>query len=79
LRLLSTEVIYLILLSSVIAYPIAYFGSKYWLEGFASKINISVFVYLGATLIVLIVGWLSISYQTIKAASFNPARALRTE
>ena len=79
LRLLSTEVIYLILLSSVIAYPIAYFGSKYWLEGFASKINISVFVYLGATLIVLIVGWLSIIYQTIKAASYNPARALRTE
>jgi putative ABC transport system permease protein len=79
LRILSTEVVYLILLSSVIAYPVAYFGSKYWLEGFASKINISVFVYLGATLIVLIVGWLSISYQTIKAASFNPARALRTE
>ncbi|MBK7628213.1 MAG: ABC transporter permease [Bacteroidales bacterium] len=79
LGLLSKEVIYLILISSVIAYPIAYFGSKYWLEGFASKISVSAFIYLGATLIVLIIGWLSISYQTIKAANYNPSRALRIE
>jgi putative ABC transport system permease protein len=79
LRLLSKEVVYLILLSSVIAYPIAYFGAKYWLEGFADKISVGLFVYLSATLIVLIIGWLSISYQTIKAANFNPARALRIE
>jgi len=79
LSLLSKEVIYLILISSVIAYPIAYFGSKYWLEGFASRINISLFLYLGATLIVLVIGWLSISYQTIKAANYNPSRALRIE
>lgn len=79
LRLLSKEVIYLILISSVIAYPIAYFGSKYWLEGFASKISISMLVYPGATLIVLIVGWLSISYQTVKAANYNPSKALRIE
>ncbi|MBK7132837.1 MAG: FtsX-like permease family protein [Bacteroidales bacterium] len=79
LGLLSKEVIYLILISSVVAYPIAYFGSKYWLEGFASKISVSAFIYLGATLIVLIIGWLSISYQTIKAANYNPSRALRIE
>jgi putative ABC transport system permease protein len=79
LRLLSKEVVYLILLSSVIAYPVAYFGSKYWLEGFADKISVSLFVYLSSTLIVLIIGWLSISFQTIKAANYNPARALRIE
>jgi putative ABC transport system permease protein len=79
LRLLSKEVVNLILLSSVIAYPIAYVGAKYWLEGFADKISVSLFVYLSATLIVLIIGWLSISYQTIKAANYNPARALRIE
>ncbi|MEI8226472.1 MAG: ABC transporter permease, partial [Bacteroidota bacterium] len=79
LRLLSKEVVYLILLSSVIAYPISYFGAKYWLEGFADKISISLFVFLSATLIVLIIGWLSISYQTIKAANYNPASALRIE
>lgn len=79
LRLLSKEVVYLILISSVIAYPIAFFGSQYWLEGFADKVNISPLIYLSATLLTLIIGWLSISYQTIKAAGYNPANALRIE
>jgi putative ABC transport system permease protein len=72
-------VLYLILISSVIAYPVAYLGSKYWLEGFASKISVSPVIYIAATFIVLIIGWLSISYQTIKAANYNPASALRIE
>jgi len=79
LGLLSKEVVYLILLSSVIAYPLAYFGSKFWLEGFASKINVSPVIYISATLIVLIIGWMSISYQTIKAANYNPSNALRIQ
>lgn len=79
LQLLSKEVIYLILISSLIAYPVAYFGSKYWLEGFASKVKVSPLLFLLATLIALLIGWLSISYQTIKAANYNPAKALRTD
>jgi len=79
LTLLSREVVYLILVSSLIAYPIAYFGSKYWLEGFASKVKISPFIYILATVVALAIGWLSISYQTIKAASYNPANALRIQ
>lgn len=77
LRLLSKEVVTLILISSLIAYPISYFGSKYWLEGFASRVNVSPLIYIFATIIVLGIGWLSISYQTIRAASYNPAHALR--
>lgn len=79
LGLLSREVVYLILISSLVAYPIAYFGSKYWLNGFASKANISPFIFIFATLAALVIGWLSISYQTLKAASYNPAKALRIE
>jgi len=79
LRLLSKEVVTLILISSLIAYPISYFGSKYWLEGFASRVNVSPFIYIFATIIVLVIGWLSISYQTIRAASYNPAHALRIQ
>ena len=79
LRLLSKEVVFLILISSLIAYPIAYFGSKYWLEGFASKVNVSPFIYILATAVTLVIGWLSISYQALKASNYNPARALRIE
>jgi putative ABC transport system permease protein len=79
LQLLSKEVVSLILISSVIAYPLAYFGSAYWLEGFADKVKISPVTYILATLIALVIGWLSISYQTIKAANYNPSKALRIE
>jgi putative ABC transport system permease protein len=79
LNLLLKEVVYLILISSVIAYPVAYFGSRYWMEGFADKANINPVIYILATLIVLLFGFLSVSYQTIKAASYNPANALRIE
>ena len=79
LGLLSTEVVSLIIISSVIAYPVAYFGSKYWLEGFADKVNINPLIFIMATVVALAVGWLSISYQTIKAASYNPASALRIQ
>ncbi len=79
LGLLSAEVMYLILISSLIAYPVAYFGSKYWLESFADKVKISPVIYIAATLIGLAIGWISISYQTIKAANYNPAKALRIE
>jgi putative ABC transport system permease protein len=79
LGILSREVVYLILISSLIAYPVAYFASKYWLEGFAQKAKLSPFVFIYATLAALLIGWLSISYQTIKAANYNPVRALRIE
>ena len=79
LGLLSKEVIYLILFSSLIAYPVAYFGSKYWLQGFAEKAFVSPLIYLIATSAALIIGWLSILYQTAKAAGISPANALRIE
>jgi putative ABC transport system permease protein len=79
LRLLSREVVYLILISSLFAYPVAYFGSKYWLEGFASKVKVSPLIYVVATLTALAIGWLSILYQTKKAANYSPADALRLE
>jgi len=77
MNLLSREVVFLIIISSVIAYPVAWLGSRYWLEGFASKVNINPFIFLFATVVTLIIGWLSISYQTLKAAATNPAEALR--
>jgi len=79
ISLLSREVVFLILISSAIAYPLAYFGSRYWLEDFAEKVAISPLIYLLASLIGFLIGWLSTSYQTYKAANYNPAQALRTD
>lgn len=79
LALLSREMFSIILFSSLFAYPVAWFGSVYWLEGFASRIPVSPLFFILASIITLIIGWLSIISQTIKAASYNPAAALRTE
>jgi putative ABC transport system permease protein len=79
LGLLSWEVIFLIIISSLLAYPVAYFGSNFWLEGFASRISVNPVIFILATLITLLIGWISTSYQTIKAANYNPANALRIE
>ena len=76
LGLLSKEVVYLIVISSLLAYPLAYFGSRYWLEGFAYRVSINPLIYILATLITMLIGWLSISYQTIKAAGSIPLMPL---
>ena len=75
--LLSREVIVLILISSLVAYPVAYFGIKIWLESFAEKIKVSPVLYIIASIIGLAIGWLSIIYQALKAAAYNPAKSLR--
>jgi len=79
LTLLSREVFTLILVSSVIAYPIAWYGSRFWLEGFAEKVKISPMIYVLATLITLAIGLLSTFFQTYRAANYNPAIALRND
>ncbi len=75
--LLSREVLLLIIISSVAAYPVAFFGVRAWLNGFAEKVSVGPVIYITASLIGLAIGWLSISYQAMKAAGYNPARALR--
>jgi putative ABC transport system permease protein len=79
LNLLLGEIFILILISSLIAWPLAWYGSRFWLEGFADKAVISPVIYLISTAGVLIIGFLSVSYQTIKAAGFSPANALRIQ
>ncbi len=79
LNLLVREVVILIGISSLIAWPLAYFGSKFWMESFADKASISPLVYFLATVLVLIIGFVAVSYQTIKAAGYSPAKALRIQ
>jgi putative ABC transport system permease protein len=79
LNLLIREIVILICISSLIAWPAAYFGSRFWMEGFADKAFISPLIYILATILVLGLGFLAVSYQTIRAANYSPADALRVE
>jgi putative ABC transport system permease protein len=75
--LFSREVINLIVISSIVAYPIAFFGIRFWLETFAEKTKVTPLIYLLTSLIGLAIGWFSIMFHALRAARTNPAEALR--
>jgi putative ABC transport system permease protein len=77
--LISKEVAKLILIAGVIAFPIAYYGIHRWLESFAYRTGISILTFLLSAAVVFLVGYLTISYQSVKAALLNPVDAIRAE
>ncbi|MEJ1236825.1 ABC transporter permease [Chryseolinea sp. T2] len=77
--LLSTEFGKLIIIAFVIAAPAAWFGVQKWLEGYTYKVEIGVSVYVLAGLVSLTIAWLTMSFQSIRAASASPAKALKSE
>ncbi|QJB38509.1 ABC transporter permease [Chitinophaga oryzae] len=77
--LLSKDFIMLVLLSCLIASPIALYSLQRWLGQYDYRITLGPAVFLYATLLALIVTLLTISFQAIKAAMANPVRSLRSE
>lgn len=77
--MLSREYIRIILISNVIAWPLAYYAMNKWLEGFAFRVDIGWQLFLLAGLSTALVALLTVSFQSIKAAVSNPIKALRTE
>jgi putative ABC transport system permease protein len=75
--LLSKESIILVGISTLIAWPAAYFVMKVWLQNFYFRVPWSPLPYLLSLGFVLIIAWLSVSYQAVKASRTNPAEALR--
>lgn len=78
-RLLSKSFVRLVMLSSVLAFPIAWWAMNKWLEDFSYRITISWWVFVLATAAALVVAVLTVSYQAIKAAVANPVKSLRSE
>lgn len=77
--LLSKDFLKLVILGFVIAIPIAYYGMNRWLSDFAYRIDIGIGVFALAGLGAVIVAMLTVSWQSIRAATANPADALRSE
>jgi putative ABC transport system permease protein len=77
--LLSKDFLRLILLSNLIAWPIAYVVMSHWLENFAYQVNISPWVFAIAGAAALVIALLTISVKAIKAALVNPVKSLRNE
>ena len=77
--LLSKNFVMLVLIASLIAFPIAYWAMSSWLEDFNYRINIEWWVFALALLAAIVIALITVSFQSIKAATTNPVKSLRTE
>lgn len=77
--LLSKEFGKLILIAFVIATPVAWFGVDWWLKSYTYKTEIGVMVYLLAGTFAFATAWITMGYQSIRAASSDPVKSLRSE
>ena len=77
--MLSKDFFKLVLTALIISFPLSWWLMSNWLQSFAYRINISVYVFLIAGLSVILITLLTISFQAIKAAIANPVKSLRTE
>jgi putative ABC transport system permease protein len=78
-RLLSADFIKLVLVSVLIASPVAWFFMSKWLQDFAYRINIMWWMFLLAGVIAIIIAMATVSFQAIRAAVANPVNSLRSE
>jgi putative ABC transport system permease protein len=77
--MLSAEFLKLVLIAVVVSAPLTWYAMHKWLQEFAYRIDISFWVFALAGLIALAVAFLTVSFQSIKAALANPVKSLRSE
>jgi putative ABC transport system permease protein len=77
--MLSKEFVYLVIISCVIASPIALYFLSDWLEKYEYHIQLSWIVFAVAALLAVAITLLTVSFQAIRAALMNPVKSLRSE
>jgi len=79
LYILSKDFITLVLIAFVIAVPVTWFIMHSWLQDFAYRISIQIWVFAIAGVLAILIALLTIGIQALKAAVANPVKSLRTE
>lgn len=79
IAMLSKDFLKLVLLSILIASPLAWWAMNEWLSEFTYKIPISLWIFVMAGAIALVIAFITVSFQAVKAAVANPVKSLRTE
>ncbi len=78
-KLLSSELTRMVIVAVVIALPVSYMIADRWLESFAYRIELKWWYFAAAGLMTLLISWITVSIQTVRAALVNPVEALRYE
>jgi putative ABC transport system permease protein len=79
LGLFYNELTRWILIANIIAWPVAYFFMSQWLQNFAYRINIGLWIFVVSAASAIFIALLTVSFQSIKAARANPVDSLRYE
>jgi putative ABC transport system permease protein len=77
--LLAGDFTKIVLIAIAVALPVSYFGAQWWLSSFAFKADLQLWYFLAAGSIALIIAWLTVGYQAIKASRVNPTQCLKSE
>src|SRR5688572_7494779 len=78
-RMLSKDFLKLVLIASLIAFPVAWWFMHKWLMNFEYRISIGWWIFIVAGVVAMLIALITISFQSIKAALANPVKSLRTE
>jgi putative ABC transport system permease protein len=76
---ISREIVILVSVSALIAWPLVYYWAGKWLQNFYYKINLDFFTLIAGLVIALGIAVLTISYRILRAARVNPAQSLKYE
>jgi len=79
LVLLSREFTLLVGVAAVVAFPVAWLIMNRWLEGFAYRTEMSWWIFAAAGVLAIVIAWVTVGYQALRAARLNPAEAIRHE
>jgi ABC-type antimicrobial peptide transport system permease subunit len=79
IMLMSKEFARLVIIANIIAIPVAWYFLKDWLDHYAFKTSLAADVFIYAFLLSVIIAWLTVSYQAVKAALMNPVKAIKCE
>jgi putative ABC transport system permease protein len=79
ISLLSADFTKMVIAAIAVGLPVSYFVSYKWLESFAYHIDLEWWFFIGAGMTALIIAWITVGTQTLKAARVNPAECLRSE
>ncbi len=79
IQLLGREFALLVIIANLVAWPAAYYVLNGWLENFAYRIDIGIWIFLLGGGIALMIALLTVSYQVFRASNSNPVNSIREE
>jgi putative ABC transport system permease protein len=78
-RLLLWQFTKPVLLANIVAWPLAYWATAQWLNGFAYRVSLPLWLFLSASIVAVLIAWASVTAKAWLAANAKPATALQCE